>query len=218
VSSETATRLDALEFGVGVIGPSANARQGQNSWHRFIGARLVNGWNSQLRDEPFVQFSWTRAGRYNWLRDETFAIEWLPRFHLDVGTVRDYVAFGSQWRIGWNLPHDFGSANIRTSSAFTRPDAHLTSISPVSWKPDAVWFFLDAQVEGWVRNAVLDGNAWHDSASVHRNPFVGEFAFGFATQWGGLRVSIAEVLRTKEFRGQSGNLSNHTTLSLSYSF
>jgi hypothetical protein len=218
VSSETSSRLDALELGVGVIGPAARARQGQNAWHRVIGVGLANGWHDQLRDEPILQLSWTRAGRYEWARSETFGIEWIPRFHVEVGTVRDYAAFGSQWRLGWNLPRDFGIAGIRASNAFTRPDANLKNVLPTSWKPDSAWFYVDAQVEGWIWNSPLDGNAWHDSASVRRLPFVGEFAFGIATQWGGVRMSIAEVLRTKEFRGQYREVSAYTTVSLSLTF
>ena len=218
VSSETDFRLDALEASVGIVGPSARARQSQNNWHRVIGAKLVHGWDTQLRDEPLLQLAWTRVGRYNWLEGRGLQIDWLPRFHVEAGTVRDYAALGAQWRIGWNLPRDFGIASVRSSNALTRPASNLVNALPSHVLPDSTWFYVDAQAEGWLRNMALNGNNWHKSAKVHRYPFVGEVSVGIAVQWGGVRLSIAEVLRTLEFRGQGHKVFDYTTLSMSVSF
>jgi hypothetical protein len=218
ISSETDSRLDAIEASVGIVGPSARARQSQNGWHRVIGADLVNGWHTQVRDEPLLQLAWTRVGRYDWGNFGGVRVDWLPRVHLEAGTVRDYATLGAQWRIGWNLPRDFGIGHARSSNALTRPADGLARTLPSHLLPDSVWLFVDAQAEAWLWNTALDGNIWHKSAKVHSDAFVGEVSVGIATQWGGVRLSIAEIFRTREFRGLDHAIFDYTTVSLSVSF
>ncbi|MDR1497706.1 MAG: lipid A deacylase LpxR family protein [Puniceicoccales bacterium] len=219
LSSETASSLDAIELSTGVIGPSATAKQAQNGWHRFIDEPLANGWHTQLHDEPILQFAWTRVGRYNWAQFGGFEIEWLPRIHVEIGTVRDYAAIGSQWRIGWHLPRDFGTGGIHSSIALARParnfDAPLTFSSAL---PDSAWLFIDAQAEAWLWNAPLEGNVWHHSTKVHARPFAGGVAVGIAAQWNGWTLSITENLRTQAFRGQDKQFSAFTSISLGITF
>ena len=63
----------------------------------------------------------------------------------------------------------------------------------------------------------LDGNMFRDSHSVNRKPFVGEAQAGIAAQWGNFRVSLGQVLRSKEFDGQAGSQS-FGSLALQYQF
>ncbi|MDR0536405.1 MAG: lipid A deacylase LpxR family protein [Puniceicoccales bacterium] len=212
LSSETLSRLDSIELSVGILGPGSYARQAQGEWHRLIGVKLAEGWRHQLRDEPILQLGWTRAGRYTWLRKDSLQVDWHPRAHVEVGTIRDYASVGAQWRVGWapaGLPRDFGIAGIRSSPAFTRPAGGF---------PDSAWLFVDLQGEGWLWNSTLDGNLWHKSAKVHRYPWVAEAVVGISAQWGDLRVSLSEVIRSKEFRGQHGEVSVHHILSLGLTF
>ena len=214
VSSETENRLDALEIELGIIGPSAGAQRAQNDWHRVIGSPVSNGWHTQLRDEPIVQFAWTRVWRFHWLGNSTpqggFSLEWLPRLHLEAGTVRDYASAGWQWRTGWNLGKDFGAGLLHSTSALVRPASNRHGTS--------AWFFLDVQAEYWALNMPLDGNNWHRSRSVHSYPWVGQVSLGFTAQFGQWRLGITEVLRTKEFRGQDCEVTAFTSVTLNLSF
>jgi hypothetical protein len=74
------------------------------------------------------------------------------------------------------------------------------------------------QAEVWAWNARLDGNAWHDSRKVDSNAFVAQAALGFAAYWGRWRLSIAEVVRSREFRGQDREYFVFTSAALNLSF
>ncbi|MDR2513066.1 MAG: lipid A deacylase LpxR family protein [Puniceicoccales bacterium] len=214
ISSETENRLDSLEIELGILGPSAGGQRVQNDWHRVVNSPLSNGWHTQLRDEPIVQFAWTRIWRFQWLGNTGdcggLELEWLPRLHLEAGTVRDYASAGWQWRTGWNLAKDFGTGLLHSSSALVRPAANRDNTR--------IWFFLDVQAEYWALNMPLDGNNWHQSRRVHSYPWVGQFSLGFATQFNQWRLAITEVMRTKEFRGQDNEISAYTSVSLNLSF
>jgi hypothetical protein len=51
-------------------------------------------------------------------------------------------------------------------------------------------------------NMLLDGNMWHDSPSVDKEPFVGDFQFGacLSTPW--FSAVYTDVSRSREFKTQ----------------
>ena len=55
------------------------------------------------------------------------------------------------------------------------------------------------------RNAFLDGNLFTDSFSVSREPFVGDWIYGFALDLGNhFEMSYSRAVRTREFTRQKG--------------
>jgi hypothetical protein len=220
LSSETFNRLDSLEISLGITGPSARAQHAQNGWHRVIDRPLINGWHTQTHDEPLAQFAWTRAWRFNWLDSSSSSLEcdWLPRLRLEGGTARTYAEIGWQWRLGWGLPKDFGVTTAHDSLAFTRPARDVNYDIPISWKPDSTFFFFDFRGQYCARDTSLDGNIWYDGYDVHRYPWRGEIACGVATRWGPLQLSIQEVIRSKEFRGQDREVFVYTSATLRFVF
>lgn len=66
-------------------------------------------------------------------------------------------------------------------------------------------------------NIFLDGNAFTDSHSVDKEPFVGDLQAGLVVQWNRFRITYTQIFRTKEFEGQdSGDIFG--SLSFSYHF
>lgn len=195
---------DVFTVNAGVVGPSARGEQIQSEWHRFIGAPVCRGWASQLRDEPGIDLAYLRAWRYRVAGDgDGLAAECLPRVGVEVGTVRNVAKAAVQLRFGRRLPEDFGEWRMRdgvSGVAARRVDR------PVSrpWTPDIWYVYADVQAEAWARNMMLDGNLWHDSASVDADRAVAQFSCGVVGHWGAARVAFSQVVRTREFRGQDG--------------
>ena len=97
-------------------------------------------------------------------------------------------------RLGCNLRSDVGPPAISPSfpgSAYFRTRS--------SWSG-----YLFAGVEGrlMARNIFLDGNTFQDSHSVQRRIGVGDLQVGAALRYRNVRVSFANVYRSKEFDGQ----------------
>lgn len=194
--------LDLFTVNLGVVGPSALGEQAQDNWHRVIMVKRLNGWDTQLPDEPGVGAAWLRVWRYRLAGDATgWGFEVLPRVGLEGGTVRDLARAGFQLRFGHELPADFGEMRMREGMTGATPVLYKRREFEF-WIPDAWYLFLDAGVEARAFDMTLDGSLWHDSRSVDRDVFVGQFSAGLVAHWGAARVALTQIVRTREFRGQ----------------
>lgn len=194
--------LDVITLRAGVVGPSALGRQVQNNYHHAIGIKPLRGWDTQMHDEPGVDLEWRHTRRYTLFKSGDWKVVFLPRVSLEAGTVRDYAAVGGQLVFGYGDVNDFGVVTMRQGGVDGAP---VLLKRRESWRilPDACHGFLDAQGEVWAHNMPLDGNLWHDSRSVDSNTFVGQFGFGVAAYWGCVKVTLSQMVRTKEFESQS---------------
>lgn len=194
--------LDLFTVNAGVVGPSALGEQTQGAWHRLLGVKRLNGWDTQLRDEPGVGAAWLRVWRFRVAGDgKGWGADILPRVGAEGGTVRDLARAGAQFRFGENLPGDFGELRMREGLSGAAPVRYERREFEF-WIPDAWYVFVDAGVEARAFDMTLDGNIWHDSRSVERDVFVGQFSAGIAAHWGAARVAFTQIVRTREFRGQ----------------
>ena len=73
----------------------------------------------------------------------------------------------------------------------------------------------DAKVVG--RDIFLDGNTFRDSHEVDSKPFVADLTAGITLGWYGAKLSLANVLRTREFRGQTRD-HRFGSITVSYAF
>ncbi len=196
LSRETATTLDSVQLDLGVIGESALAERLQQNWHHLINTPTLNGWDTQLRDEPLVNITLERRWRIRLAGDgrDGVGADLLPRVAAIVGTARTEAAVGCQFRFGLNPPADFGHGFIRQNTAYSKPRA--------AQAPASVYAFLDLQAEAVARSVALDGNLWKDSRSVGSRPVVGQLSLGVALATGRWRLLLTQNIRTEEFDGQ----------------
>lgn len=111
--------LDVRELTLGVIGPWSLAEQSQDLVHRARGIERFRGWDNQLRNEPAFQMAMERkfkpytegAVRPGWGSDV------IGSYALRVGNIETAASTGVEFRAGWNIPNDFGSYLLKTSSA-----------------------------------------------------------------------------------------------------
>ena len=191
--------LDTYELELGITGPSAMGEEAQRGIHEWLGAPDPQGWDSQLNDELAFAVSFDRRWRPPWAQLSTdiggLEFDLTPNAGVTLGTLRTEARVGVAARIGWRLDNDYGPPRVRPSLAGIE---HFSG-GPLSWQ-----VFAGVQGRAVAHNLFLDGNTFEDSASVDRNPYVGDFQTGFAISAGAWRLAYTYVWRTEEFETQGG--------------
>lgn len=190
--------LDIFEVSFGMVGPSALGEEAQSGIHQWLGAPEPLGWDSQLEDEFVFAFSYDRRWRpLRIFADYAGGIEAdiVPSTGFTVGTLHDEVRVGLTARIGQRIDNDWGAGPPRVRPALAAID--YFEGGPLSWS-----VFAGVQGRAVAHNLFLDGNTFEDSASVDRNPFVGDFQTGFSMSAGDWRLAYTYVWRTEEFSTQ----------------
>lgn len=209
-------RLDVMEIDVGMVGPSALAHQTQDFIHDLRGFEKYNGWDHQLRDEPTLQLLYEQKRRLfsaSW-RDD-FGHDFIAHGGASLGNVATHLNFGGEYRIGWDLPDDFGTSAVRAggdNSAPGRDGARRQGNRGLH----GVHAFLATDVRLVARDIFLDGNTFKDSHSVDKKPLVADAYAGISFLAGRWKISYAQVFRTREFDGQPHH-HEYGSMSFSYS-
>ena len=232
--------LDTRELTLGVIGPWSLAEQAQNLVHDTFGSDRFLGWQHQLRNEPAVQLALDRKKKMSYRGAAVivpgFSTDWVNSVGLRLGNIETSVILGSEARIGWNLPNDFGSYSIRPGAENRPPSAspvnnkinHGSVVvtehsergrAPVTVVPrPGIHLFgsVEAKLVAW--DFSLDGNLFRSSHHVTRRPWVAQAAFGLSMQGlmngRGYRLALMRVFRLREFEEQE---SNHVYGSVAFS-
>ena len=188
--------LDTYELELGIVGPSAFGEEAQSGIHQVLGAPEPLGWDSQLHDELAFAVSFDRRWRAARLFGNFLGgieADLTPSAGITLGTLRTEARVGAIARIGQRIDNDYGPPRVRPSLSGVE---HFEG-GPLSWS-----LFAGAQGRAVARNLFLDGNTFEDSASVERNPYVGDFQAGFTISAGDWRLAYTYVWRTEEFETQ----------------
>jgi len=200
--SKSTSRMDTLEFDLGIVGPHSHAEDSQKTVHEWIDDTRPNGWGNQLEDEPVLGVLYER--KWKLLRSRAgrgFGYDMIPCLGGGLGNAYTYAHAGAKVRYGWNLPNDFGTLTIRpgcdTNAASDERD-------PRFFRRNRSGIHVFAAVDGRaaLRNIYLDGSTFQDSHSVDKKPFVADFMAGVGLIAGRFKISYAYVYRTKEFETQ----------------
>lgn len=202
--------LDRLEMTAGIVGPSSLAEQTQKAVHELTGARVPEGWDHQLNDEPGLILSYDRVWR-NILPDAIggLDLDLAPHAGVALGNVLTYGAAGGTIRIGQGLDVDYGPPRVRPGVAGS---GFVDARSGTAW-----YVFLGAEGRAVARNIFLDGNSFEDGPSVDRKTFVADLQAGVAIVIDGIRIAYTHVLRTKEYDDQE-KTDTFGSLSVSFTF
>ncbi len=191
--------FDTLELDLGIVGPESYAEDVQTWWHKNItDSPRPAGWNHQLKNEPGLLVNLERKWRLELTPEnyEGIQVDFLPSVGAALGNVYTYASVGGMFRLGVNLPVDYGPPRIR-------PGAQGSDFFQFNKKKPVSWYAY-AGVEGRALavNIFLDGNTFTDSHSVDKKYFVGDFHAGFVLVIYHVRVAFSQVFRSSEFNGQ----------------
>lgn len=196
VVSDSGDVLRTALLTVGMVGPSSLAEQTQKAVHHITDSPKPMGWDYQLHDEPglvlTLEQKWRSLYEFSSLGME---MDTTPHIGLNLGNVNTDATVGATFRLGFDLPADYGPPRIRPSlpgSDFFIPSETLGG-----------YLFLGVEGRGVGRNIFLDGNTFKDSPSVDKNYWVGSAQLGAAVTYKSTRVSYTHVFQTREFKTQA---------------
>lgn len=192
---ESGQQLDMLTLTAGVVGPSSLAEESQTYIHAIVDADEPKGWDTQLDDELGLVISSQRSWRgISTISLSESQLDLTPHLGLALGNVFTYVNGGLTLRYGRQLPDDYGPPRIQPG---------LTGSGDFSPVDDFGWyFFAGIECRAVAQNIFLDGNTFHDSRSVDKEPLVGDLQLGLVVDCWGMRLSYTHVIRTREFETQ----------------
>ena len=187
-----------LEITLGMVGPASLAEQTQTNYHELINIDVPNGWDNQLSNEPGFGLSYARFWRHTSPLNGNLQTGMTPHVNMVIGNVYTYAASGVMFRAGTHLENDLAPPNIRPGFPGL---AFFRSSQQSSW-----YVFAGVEGRAVARNIFLDGNTFSDSHSVDKKPLVGDLQYGFVYQTGGVRFTMSNMIRTKEYESQKDKM------------
>jgi len=192
--------MDFFELDVGVVGPASLAKQTQNEFHRFTHNKVFQGWDNQIHNELGIDLIYQ-----NKIKEVLGPLECIAHYGESLGNVHTYLDAGGLFRLGYNIPDDFGSLMMEPTVRVIRPEDF------------SLYVFIDNDFKYVLRNMMLDGNTFQDSPSIDKRPFVFEFNLGVCTAFKDFSVMYSYTIRTREFYGQE-DYERFGTISVTYSY
>jgi hypothetical protein len=188
-------KMRTTTLNAGIVGPSAGAEQTQDFVHDLGGDSEFRGWDHQISEEPVFRVLHQRLRKWN-LTNATRTADVIVHYGGSVGNLTTFANAGAEFRVGRDLPDNFGSATGLVTGENTAPSRRLyTRRVPIHG-----FIALDARYV--LRDITLDGNTWRDSASVERKDFVADVGIGLAVHWRGWKMTFARYFLSKEFESQ----------------
>ena len=199
-----------------MIGSASLAETTQKFVHDIRDLPEPQGWGHQLENEPgfviYYERKW-RAFRAGLIQQVEYDL--ITHLGAAVGNVTNYAAAGAEFRLGWNLPLDFGTSLIRPGGDANAPSAQIDRAGASRGFGIYGFVALGGRVVG--RNIFLDGNTFADSHSVDKKRIVDDLVLGASIVFRAVRLSYAQVFRSAEF-DERHRRHNFGSVSLSVSF
>jgi len=197
-NARSGDQLRTSQLRIGLVGPSARGEQVQSGWHRIIGVDRFEGWDNQLRDEPILQLVHERMRRWpGTARQGGWGWDAIGHWGAGLGNLSTYANTGAEWRFGFSVPEDFGSAPLRPAGENTAPKR--LRLGDEDWAGHG---FVSVDARWVLHNITLDGNSFKQSHSVDKRAFVADIGYGLAVTRGAWKLAFARYHRTREFNGQ----------------
>ena len=110
LSQSSEQHLDSLSLKLGVVGQHSYMENTQKFIHWLIGSPDPEGWGNQLGSKPGIQLDYMHKWRY--LPDDFLDLESdvIPFVSGEFGNVAIEGSVGGQWRVGYNIPNDYGES------------------------------------------------------------------------------------------------------------
>ncbi|MDX2226021.1 MAG: lipid A deacylase LpxR family protein [Verrucomicrobiae bacterium] len=203
---------DFLEFAVGTTGQPSLAHQLQNWVHSWSNNGQSQGWGQQVRQEFGFDVTYGHKWKGELYRaGDNFGIQAIPRVAATAGTFHRNIVAGNTFRLGWNLPDDFGMGRMSDLGSATgaKNDADFGG-----------YFFATFQGRAVEHDIAIDGSDFRGTIVRQKvEPLVGELSLGAAVYlWKNFEVSYAWTAYTKDWKAMPKDYYQYGAWNLKYSW
>ncbi|HEY4328777.1 MAG TPA: lipid A deacylase LpxR family protein [Phycisphaerae bacterium] len=203
--------FESLEFDLGMMGPSSLGQNAQEMIHHMIGDPVPSGWVNQIHDEPEFTLKYDRRWRSQAVRPfekVPIAVQFIPELGITAGSLQDELRLGSFFRVGYNLPDDFGPGELSTPADFTE-EAPCTcpGIFDNILRNQSIYVFARPYGRFVAHNALLQGDNWRHDDPVTATPTPAVFAGQAGIAWRIFKhfeLAYMTTYESPEFHGQHG--------------
>jgi hypothetical protein len=173
--------LDHFEVNIGVVGDQALGEDVQTCVHDTFLGEDPRGWNNQLANEITGQFFYRRKWRADLGAVDVpmlgrLDMQLIPQAGVALGSVYRHAEAAATFRIGYQLPDDFGPGRIND----------LQSVTGDAFRNDGWSWYAYTRIGGRLveHDMFLDGSNYSsNSLSVKKEPVVGEIQAGFSASY-----------------------------------
>lgn len=214
----TDTFSDSLTLQTGIVGSSSGMENLQSSFHIILDARDSAGWHNQLKNEFILQLNYMHKWRLEYSKIYDFDSVLVPYAGANLGNASIKASAGALYRVGYNIPKDFG-INSMNEGSFSSLPTHSKAIvnDPSKW---SLYLNLAAGSNIIVRDIFLDGNTFKSSHSVEKNNFTAYASLGVTARYKSFSIDYLHNYYTKEYelRGKYKPYRGYGSLIFTYSF
>jgi len=183
-----------FEITLGLVGPSALAKETQAFAHSISNSPIPQGWQNQLNDEITFGLSYSLLSRVIKPISDNLSYGYNQQVTMRIGNAYTYASLGAMYRLGDNLRQDLSPPNIHPGFPGL---TYFKSTKKLNW-----YIFLGFEARLVGRNIFLDGNTFSDSHSVKKKPLIGDIQYGIVFIFDEMRIAISSTSRTKEYTTQ----------------
>jgi len=169
---------------VGVVGPLSLAEQTQKTVHKWIDGIEPKGWDNQLSSELVLNLTYMRKKKI-WRLGNPSGISFDAAINGDIGVGNLFTHAGASLEMRWgcNMARGF----MLMPNPIGLDVYHMASLKPVYSEKASFYASLVLRGHLFVHNIFRDGNTFHDSHSVDKEPLVGQVIGGLhyeRRRWG----------------------------------
>lgn len=179
--------LDHIELSIGVIGPSSLAEHSQKKIHEWLDGTRPAGWDTQLDDEPAIDFTYMRQNRLTGgIFVPTEYTDFIAEYGFTAGSVNRFAQAGMTFRCGFNLGDTFGP------DRFAMP----AGISKLRNTDHSGFIFARLSGRAVEYNRFLTG--------LNHEPLMGELQVGVVYRKSCFEIGYSQTFFTRQFEHQNG--------------
>ncbi len=207
-------RFDALKLIAGVVGPASLAAQTQRAIHRAIASPEPQGWAYQLKNEPVLNAVYEHRRRYTLLDSAGgWGADAIPMAGGMLGNLLIQSEAEAQFRIGYNVPDDFGTTLLRGMGNLPYPRSRHDR----EHHRFGIYVFAGGGASAVARNLTLDGNTFRSGPRVAKKPLFPGAEAGLAVWTQRYQVTLTYIVWGREYDTQP-DLSRYGALTMGVHF
>ena len=194
LSHNTPTLL-SLSLSLGTTGKYSYAKNVQTEFHRYTGNDIPLGWDHQLPSHFMGKLSGSVISKFDPIKFKQTLLEVLVNIGADVGNTLRQGSAGIEFRLGWNLPDDFGTYSLDSGSFASNIQSKN---SPTRNKTRCGLHLIL-----YTRGKYVDYN-YHLGEYLSPTREIAELGGGFGFSGYGYKMTLMFINQSEQFEEQNG--------------